>query len=84
MIRAADRKKIYATLGKKCSTTIITYLNRKKIFNANGTSFIPASITYILRGERENLDVEIAIAELVAAEKERKKKMQKRQTRLFK
>lgn len=84
MIRPSDKKAIIAVLGAKYGPKIVEYLSKNKIYNANGDEYSYSSISMIVNGNRENERVELAIAKFVAAEKKRKKELQKTQVRLFK
>jgi hypothetical protein len=76
MINEKEKEKIIEILGKQFSRTIIPHLTKKKIFNANGHEFSPASIQKIVSGKQPNEAVELEIAKLVAKVKTQKNKNQ--------
>lgn len=76
MITDKQKEKIIEVLGKQFSRSIISHLTKKKIFNADGHEFSPASIQKIVSGTQPNEPVELEIAKLVAKVKIQKKKNQ--------
>ena len=83
MITKKEKEKIIAVLGKQFSRAIIPHLTKKKIFNADGNEFSPASIQNILSGNQTNEAVEMEIAKLVARVKRQKEKAQERKNNLL-
>lgn len=84
MITEKEKEKIISVLGKQYSRPIIKHLTRKKIFNADGHEFSPASIQKIVSGKQPNEAVELEIAKLVAKVKNAKKRAQERKDNLLK
>ncbi|PWA09531.1 hypothetical protein [Flavobacterium laiguense] len=84
MITEKQKETIIEVLGKQFSRLIIQHLTKKKIFNANGHEFSPASIQKIVSGKQPNETVELEIAKLVAKIKNKKKKAQETKNKLFK
>jgi hypothetical protein len=76
MITEKQKETIIEVLGKQFSRLIIPHLTKKKIFNAGGNEFSPASIQKIVSGKQPNEKVELEIAKLVAKVKTQKKKAQ--------
>lgn len=76
MITDKQKETIIEVLGKQFSRSIIPHLTKKKIFNADGHEFSPASIQKIVSGKQPNEAVELEIAKLVAKVKVQKKKNQ--------
>jgi hypothetical protein len=76
MITEKQKETIIEILGKQFSKLIIPHLSKKKILNANGHEFSPASIQKIVSGKQPNEAVELEIAKLVAKVKKQKNKHQ--------
>lgn len=76
MITEKQKERIIEVLGKQFSRLIIPHLTKKKIFNADGHEFSPASIQKIVSGKQPNEAVELEIAKLVAKVKTQKNKNQ--------
>jgi hypothetical protein len=84
MISETQKEKIIEVIGKQYSPKIILHLTKKKIFNADGHKFSPASIQKIVSGKQPNETVELEIAKCVAKIKNQKKKAQETKNKLLK
>lgn len=84
MITDKQKETIIEVLGKQFSRLIIPHLTKKKIFNADGHEFSPASIQKIVSGKQPNETVELEIAKFVAKFKIQKKKNQEIKNKFFK
>lgn len=86
MIKAAEKKQIIAVLGGKYSRKIIPFLTKKKIFNSHGNPFSPKSVQKLINATEgyENLEAELAIAQLVDRTKAEKAKIAKAKSKLLK
>lgn len=77
MITAADKELLKAELGNNYAPATIRILNKKGVLNTKGKPFRGNSITQVMNGNIENLDIELAIYEArdeVRAKKEALKK----------
>lgn len=73
-----QKQSVIDTLGNHYSSKIIEWLTHTKgIFNEKGMPFSSTSIRQIVNGNQPNLEVEVAIAELVAEQRKKIKRKNK-------
>ena len=72
-----QKQSVIDTLGNHYSIKVIEWLTTKQIFNENGMPFSSVSIRQIVNGNQPNLEVEVAIAELVAEQRKKIKRKNK-------
>jgi hypothetical protein len=78
MITAEQKIQITDVLGKQYSPKIISYLCEKGIKPIRADFFTPKIVQDIMTGESENIEVEIAILDLVDQVKKELRKLEQK------
>jgi len=83
MITPEQKKEIKKILGSRYTTSILSVLSKKEVFNLKGEPFSQSYIRSVLNGHSNNVVIENIIFELYRSKKKQQTSILKKRTKIL-